>query len=253
MLEQALRLIQETATQAANAQILAIDDPRVVHVRLGDALTRVEKSPPLRAHEANSIESFCAMVAALPVDGVEGGSPTVWHSPEKITASLDDSDRRDTITCDLVKSREYETLKRIDRQPMPQKDFCKVLKLDLGVSEAFIGQFRRLDWAFGNDASGETRRGVDKMGVSIRAEVAGVDQLPDHLVLRIPLYSTDGARMFVPIDCMIEIDPDPNRRSLTLASVPGAMEAALHEVHKQIAEALAEDLPDGTPVFYGSM
>ena len=253
MLEQALRLIQETAIAAANAQILPIDDPRVVHVRLGDALTMVAKMPPLRAHQANSVESFCAMVEALPIDGDGGGNPTVWHSPEELHAALDDSDRRDTVTCNLVKSREYETLKRIDRQPMPQKDFCKVLKLELGVPETFIGQFRRLDWAFGNDAAGETRRGVDKMGVSIRAEVAGVDQLPDTLVLQIPLYSTDGAGMFVPIECMIEIDPDPNRRSLTLATRPGAMEAALHEVHRQIADVLVEQLPSATPVFYGSM
>jgi hypothetical protein len=251
MLEQALRLIQETANQAANAQILEIDDPRVVHVRLGDALTMIAKTPPLRAHQANSVESFCAIVAALPLDG-DGRNPTVWHSPEKLHAAMDDSDRRDTVTCKLVQSREYETLKRIDRDPLLQKEFCKLLKLDLGVPETFIGQFRRLDWASGNDASGETRRGVDKMGVSIRSEVAGIDQLPDTLVLQIPLYSTDGARMFVPIECMIEIDPDPNRRSLTLATKPGATEAALHAVHRQIADTLAENLPD-TPVFYGSM
>lgn len=247
---EAIELIQKTAQKAAAAELLAIEDPRQHHVRIGENLTTIEKAPPLRKHSAESIESFCKIVDTLPING--DTHATVWHNPAKIVALFDDADRRDTVVCPLAPSRQFLTIGRIDRHPLNQRDFCRTLKLDLGVPETWIGQFRRLDWSSANEATTETRRGADRLGAAIRAEVSGVDKLPEQLTLQIPLYETDGARVTYSIRCLIEIDPDPNARTITLATLPGEVQVAIDEAQGDIAVILGEALGSVIPVFYGA-
>ncbi len=247
---EALDLIQETAQQAKAAELLPIEDPRKHHVRVGDDLQTIDKAPPLRRHTANSIEAFCAIVNELPI--AEDSHPTVWHGNEKIIAMFDDRDRRDSVTCPLEFSKQFLALNEIDRKPLNQRIFCRTLKLDLGVDETWIGQFRRLDWTATNEATGETRRGADRMGAAIRAEVNGIDKLPDCLTLQIPLYETDGARGVYFVRCFIELDPDPNARTITLATIPGEIQAAFDQVHRDIDEMLSGNLEGDVPVFYGA-
>ncbi len=254
---EALELIQETAQKATAVELLAIEDPRQHHVRVGENLTTIEKAPPLRNHHADSIESFCKIVNTLPIitgrPGTAGDiQATVWHSPDKLVALFDDADRRDVVTCRLTPSRQVVTLAKIDRRPLNQREFCRTLKLELGVPETWIGQFRRLDWSSANEATTETRRGADRLGAAIRAEVSGIDKLPEELTLQIPLYETDGARATYSIRCLIEIDPDPNARTITLATTPGEIQAATDSCQADIAEMLDLELEKGTPVFYGT-
>lgn len=247
---EALELIQETAQKATAAELLAIEDPRQHHVRIGENLTTIEKAPPLRFHTANSIDSFCDIVHKLPM--VDKAASTIWHSPERIVVVFDDIDRRDCAICLLEPSQQILALNRIDRKPLNQRDFCRTLKLDLAVPETWIGQFRRLDWSAGNDAVTETRRGADRLGAAIRAEVNGIDKLPEELTLQIPLYRTDGARLTYPIRCLIEIDADPNARSLTLATFPGELQNAIDTSQHDIDKMLDEAFNGVVPVFYGA-
>jgi len=249
---EAIQLIQKTAQDAAIAQVLDIDDPRAHHIRLGNEVIQIAKPPAIRTHKASSIEAFCQVVNNLPADSGQSQTATVWHDGFRVVGIFDDGDRRDTVKCELTPSRQLETLRKVDRTPLNQREFVRCLKLELGVPEDFVAQFRKLQWSHGENMTTEHNRGADKLGASIRAEVDGVESLPDKYMLRMPLYDTDGAKQPYDIQCLIELDADPNARTITLAPQPGAIQAALDAAQKDIEKDLNGGLKGNVPVFYGA-
>lgn len=255
---EALQLIQKTAQEARSVEILPIEDPRVCHVRVNSAdgatLQTIWRQPPLRCHRPHSIAAVCDFVASWITHGE--GKPAIWHDRCQVAVLLDDADRRDTVIMPLGTSQHLAALHKIDGQPLSQRDFCRRLKLELGVPETWIGQFRRLDWSSGRNATTTHARGQDRLGAEIRAEVNGIDKLPETLELSIPLYEADGANTPWPIACNIEFDPDPNAQTITLAARPGAIAAAHDRAQADIAEMLAAQLALVSDkivgIFYGS-
>jgi len=255
---EALALIQKTAQAAQSVEVLPVEDPRVCHVRVngpdGATLQTITRPQPLRCHKPHSIAALCNFIASWIAGGE--GTPAIWHNRSEITVLLDDCDRRDVLVMPLGASQHLRALLAIDRQSLGQREFCRRLKLDLGVPETWVGQFRRLDWSSSRNATTTHARGHDRLGAEIRAEVNGIDKLPETLELSIPLYEADGANTPWPIVCNVEVDPDPNAQTITLATRPGAVSAAHDLAQEDIAEMLTaalEPVKDRiVGVFYGT-
>lgn len=247
MIREALALIQETTRKADAAEFVDIPgDGRSCYVQLGGQITQFTVDPPCRHHLVHTLDDLIAAAELA-----AGDAPlTIWHGLSEVVLILDDRDRRDRVTLKLQFSRAYQTLHALDTEPRPldQKTFVRTLRFDLGVDKADVAPWRRLEWKSTGSAVGEVEKGRDRMGRDIAAEAQGIQELPDSLLVQIPVYDQKGCRDAYPIRCDIEIDAPAQR--IIFRPVPGEMQVLMDMAQASIHEALQS--VENAKVFFGS-
>lgn len=122
--------------------------------------------------------------AGLPL--ITGCNPdrriVVWHSHNGgVVAVLDDEDRRDTVTLELLAADEFRTLLQVAERSgcaarnYDQQSFVRLLRVELaGCLEdpTVIGSLRQLDWEKAEKGHATSQHGKESLGKSIQAKVA---------------------------------------------------------------------------------
>ena len=254
MFRQALELIQETAQRAQEATLIPelSGDGRTAFVQQGEEIKQFAIPPKPRDHQVHSLVDLILYARRQEVK-----APVVWHGCQGVVLVIDDADRRDHVSFPLTASKRLLTLQKLadDKPAFDQAKFIRLLRVDLGMDNLkVVAQFRKLDFAFGNEGSGEVRHGSDRLGKTITAKVAGVDELPDELDLPVPVYQQTGERQEYIVRCAIEIDTV--NQKFQLVPLPDELERvsdlAQASIHDRLTAALgAIDGQPAIPVYYG--
>ena len=249
--KETLELIQATAVQAAAPKTIEIPgDGRTAFVQHGDLFERIEVPPALRRHQVHCLED---LIAYANQDWIRANpKPVVWHGERGVTVVLDDGDRRDLVEFPLTFSERFNVLTdlRAKRPLLDQRAFIRLLRIELGLDNlAVVGQFRKLDWALGDEGSANVAHGMERMGNQITARMQGVEELPDALDVAVPVYQQAGERDPYIVRCSVEIDVQ-NRR-LQLIPLPDELERIVQLAQASIRERLDNELAEGIPTYYG--
>ncbi len=257
--KETLELIQETAQKAQKAQLLDIrGDGRTAYVQLDGKLQMVPIEPAPRNHLVCSLADLLAFAERCRDD--DTADPVVWPANDEVVLIINDADRRDRVTFSLEQSEPFEalwTLRKSRPTPLDLRSFIRLLRITLGLdNQRVVDQFRKLEWKLQDGTSAEVQHTKESMGKAIMAEVQGVDDLPDELVVQVPVYRDAGERTPIDIACAIEIDA--RNQTLELMPLPGEVERALQLAQADIQGRLMSALPPAeneasdVPVYYGS-
>lgn len=257
MLEEAIQLIQATAVEAAEAKIVRIPgDERRAIVQHRDKLHESVIPPPCRKHVVHTLAAlmdFAREVHSKKSDP-NGPAPVVWHGHNSVVLVIDDADRRDTVTFPLTLSGRLRLLAHLerDKRSFDQKQFVRLLRIELGMAnDPVVAKFRKLGWKVADDSSGRVQHGKARMGKAIQAEVQGVDELPEEIVVEVPVYQEAGERTPYQVRCAVEIDPMNQQFGLT--PLPEEIQKVMDLAQASIEQRLSEHLAElQIPIYYGT-
>jgi len=236
----------KVAQDAQSPKALAVDHPRKAYFQRGDQTEVIDLPPPLRQSKVRNLEGI--------IDAAQGDAakkPVVWHDDDGVRLVLDDADRRDVVTLPLTHARPFAILVELESavKPMDQRRFVRLLRFELGVAAVTVAPWRKLEWSQQKAAQGEIAPGRDRLGSDIQGSVKGASDLPEELLIPVPLYDQLGERSSYPVRCAIDLDV--YNEQIVLMPLPGEIQAVIDEHQASIHERLVAAL-DGVPVYYGS-
>jgi hypothetical protein len=246
----ALALLQETAQKAQHAVIHLPPNCREYLVQHCDKLEYREIPPDPRKHQVNSLADLIDY-ANLAVE--EGHKSVIWHDQNGVVLVIDDDDRRDKVTFSLQPSPKFLILQKLEEEKpeFQQRDLIKLLRLELNIDSATIAIFRKLDWSSSTNASGTFDRGKESLGRSVESKVVGSQEIPDVIVIPIPLYTNLHEDQLYSIRCLVEFNAQAGR--IQIVPQPDELQYTLHihqmDIRKRLEAGLEGEKP--APVFYG--
>lgn len=253
----ALRLIQETAVNAAGVSIVRIEgEPRRVFIDSNGKFEKYDLPAPTIKAEVVEVDDLIRLAIA---DGVPKPR-SLWHHYESVVLVLDDSDRRDTVKMPLPKTNLFQWLERTTTQPqrVDQRTFLTLLKQELAeaVSEMQLIEFVSVLQAIKFRKSDETdsdlsRRGTEGLGRKIEQECTGADKLPEFLEIKAQIYRNLPEIEPAVVKVYVSIDFEKQQFVLTpcgdrVAEAVDGAQAILGDIlRERIAKAARKD---GQPI-----
>ena len=252
MIREALEFLRERFEAAGGVRDLGpTEDDRNRRYQVGGQIQTVDIPPNPRNHLVYCLDDLISFVEhhADPEGHI---TPAIWHHTDRVVAILDDDDRRERCGFPLEFSEPFQRLRELDvgAHKFRQREFVRFLDLILGVEKALVARFRRLDWRTQIAATGEVAPGRDRLGKEVNATVAGTAELPDDLLVNVPVYREKGETDPRVVRCRIETYPTDE--VLTLRPVPGEIDAALDAAQMSIRQHLVEALGPDARIYYGS-
>lgn len=246
MIAEALKLIQDTAKQAAGPQKLPVANDHAESVLVNGETITVEKSHPPRKHVVYDIDSLSAFVADLK-------DVVVWHDANKVVAVLNDSEYRDSlISLPLPIHPTFKSLEDMEDQDYQQKALIDYLRLNLkkevdAGAPTLISALRDIKFVSNSSGDAQITHGRESMGKRIEQSVTGVDALPEDFILRVPLWLHLDA--VVAVECALVVDTA--NATFRCGPKPGAIEQAKVAGQTYLGTQL-ESACDKAVVYFGS-
>jgi hypothetical protein len=241
--KEAIQQIQATAVAAAEAKILKSPDPRfALFCQNGDHM-ELSVPPALRSDRVLSLDSLLERAKTFPAG-------ELWHNHDEVCLVYDAADRREIALFNLTPSDAQLAILSMDsaENGLSQRDLIRAMRFSLRVDAATIGRFRRLDWKVDTAATCIVERSRESLGKSIEAQVTGTADLPDELIVSVPLYDDPGERQEYTVRLMLDYDVQQQR--IHCRPEAGELLAVLAAHQADIASRLkAAKLPTyyGTP------
>jgi len=242
--------VREAEALTKAVQLIDGPDPRKKLLVQAGKHEEVAVPPPFRNHCVGSLADLIAYAKRQP-------EAVVWHCPECVILILDDKDRRDRTKFELTFSSAWRTLQQLNDgfMPLTQKDFVRLLRVQLAASPATVTIFRKLSFQMQINGAGEVQKSRESLGKSIEAEVQGTAELPEDLLVTVPIYETAGERQTYSVRLLLEYDAQAQR--ILVTTEPGLL-AELEEQHQQdirsrLVAGLTADERDEPmiPVYFG--
>lgn len=254
MIVEALKFLAEMTSKADAPKRVDVADPRKLFLAVGGQVDQYDLPPPPRAHKAGTLDEVVALANRF----AEAGShPVVWYDEAKVVLVLDDDGHRvEHITLALERSDVFAVLLVLRHQKpwYDQRAAIRLVRIDLAgtMSPAvLLDRLRKVKIENGQAVTSEARHARESLGRSINAAVSGEAELPEGVVLDVPVYKTPGeADARYPLSCSIEIDP-LRLEFFRLLPYPDEMERVGALAVAAIGERLREELSDGVPCYQG--
>ena len=203
----------------------------------------INVAPKLRDHTVGTLADLINQALLY-----DHGS--IWFAGESVTLLIDDADRRERVTFCLCFSDAWlELLKLKERGPLSQKDVIRLLKMYLGASSATIAVFRKLDFESRIKTSGQVDRGRESLGKSVESQVQGTADLPEELMVTVPIYSAPGERQTYDVKLLIDYDVQAAR--ILIEPEPDLLDELVEKHLEDIRDRLQKDLPD-YQIYFGN-
>lgn len=241
------------AVLASEAKPIDAGDPRKLAYVINGEVREFAVEPGPRNHTLGHFDEVAEIANRFAAD--EGCDPVVWVGPEKVVVVIDDqSHRLEKATLPLAESEPFKKLKVLRANPaaawMDQKAFVRLLRIDLAGTidpGALLNSVRSIRWSSQSDVSIGRQR--ESLGAEISAKCQDGKDLPEDVILRLPVYSTQGVKLVKPIACSVEVEPSENK--LRLLPLPNEIERIQQDTLDDIAEAITQAATGGTPVYLG--
>jgi hypothetical protein len=248
--ECAVLAIQRPAIEAESLkkQLSIVDspDPRCKYVVQAGTHVAVSVPPPFRQHKVYSLQDLIACYCAR-----ESSNQVLWHSAGEVVLILDDEDRRDRVTFPMPFSDAWDLLRKLDvqKQPLTQRDFIRMLRIYFGANEAVITAFRKLDWQTHIKTAGELDRGKESLGRAIESEVRGTRDLPEDLCFEVPIYDCCGERDCYSVRLLLEYDVQS--QSIYAIPVSDILDEMVELHQRLVFDRLRAALGESARIYFG--
>lgn len=212
----------------------------------------IDKDAPARSHQCDSLADLIAL--ALRFKG-EGKSPVVWFNENAVELVINDGGHRDDrVVLDLRHSDLFATIAALDPKQWHQhKPFIRLLRVDLfGALDpsTLLEPVRRVRFENGVTTRVENTRVKESLGRDIISSVKTDVETPDYVILRAPVYATQGVTTEASIKAAFEMDP--SRGEFQLAVLPDEIDNARSFALDQLRADLAAGLGDSVPFWRGA-
>lgn len=247
-LDDAIKLIQDTAVQAAGVSVLSgtgLRNKSFTHNN--GVLERYDHDAPARQHKVRDIETLATIV-----EGRENAS--VWHADNTVVALLDDRDdchRDDRISWSLTPSSKFTALVQQAQQPRAHADFVRWLVQNLrdefdAAAPGLLGTIRNLKFRNSDEQSGNVQQGRESMGRQIEAEISGATDLPETVLIKVRRWAS--LDYVAAVECLLVLDT--TERKLSLRPLADQLEQAENGAQEWLDEQLTALVK--CPVHYGT-
>lgn len=250
MLTEAIQKIVHLADEARKPIVEPVPhDTRHVRVLLNERVEFVEIPPPPLD---NVVYSLDALVGVIRDTKGGNGLAGVWHSDAAITAQFlnpSNEDRRDRVSLPLTYTPGFHKILELAARPcrLDQATFLRLLRFTLGVDPAVVALFRKMDWSSSAAASGNVTFGASRMGKSIEAEVQGMDQLPEEILVATRVFIERLGQPTARVRCWVDLDV--HAQSIALVPDQESIEEARDLMHDYLQTVLSKELES---VYYGT-
>lgn len=253
-LTQALQLICANAVKADRATVLASlgDDTQHCIATTDGRLEFLSRRVPPRAHSVSDLTSLATAIARF------GRDVTVWASLNDVVAVLDDgpgSYRDSIVSFCVAQSHVFDAIRDFPSvlpiQGSPAKGILRHLRTEMRPAtmtpEDFDLALHNVRMETTDTLATDHANKVDRIGRSVRAEVACSLELPDTVSFRFHPYPAliDAIPGQVTVGCSVTVDP--LARTIVVKALPGELEAAETEATRLLQAAVVEAVgPDVT-------
>jgi|GEM_PF-5313970 len=261
MIAEALQFQHELSVRSVEPSKL-VKTHRESKYAIGGLIREIKHDPAPREHAVKSLQEIERLATRFALEPDEGEAddtevlqPVVWFSEERIVLVLDDADYRvETVTLNLEKSDVWRAVEGLKHGPkFNQKNFIKLLRVDLArtlESGVLLERVRKVRFENGSAVSGSVERGRESFGREILSKVETGGELPEEVVLQVPVFKTLGESATYPIRCAVEVDPSMGE--FQLIPLPDEIERVFHLAMDSIRSRLEEHLPATVPCYYGT-
>lgn len=248
MLVDAINRITALALEAKVGQIVAPPQEARhrywIQTSAGMELREAEPCP--REHAARHMAAFRTIIAdyATAYERV-----AVWVGRHQVRAILDDAgSRRDSIYLDMplhpVMAKLADLCNRTE--PWTQKQFLRLLRVDLDGRQRImptdlIQRLQSLRFRVGQESNATIQQGRESMGKSIDAEVGGYENLPDEVLINVPVYAVTGSPAAA-VRCALEVYPAEG--AFLLTPMPDEIRRVVDGAVDDIAEWLRQSITE---------
>jgi hypothetical protein len=160
------------------------------------------------------------------------------------------NDRRDVATCPLIVSTPWAWLSAPTRQ-LSQRDLIRALRITfdgcLPTGSSLVSVFRNLKFTNNGTAEANIQRGNEALGRRVMNEVVGTTDLPEDVILSVPVYENYPKRVSVRV--AIEVIADAGQ--FELIAYPNELENGRQETLNAIRDDVAFD--SDVPAFLGAI
>lgn len=244
----AIRAIQASQKEACEAKqvvkFVPTPDPRV-QLQVGmNTVSNFDVPARTRKYSVYGLEDLCAFAE----DSTEG---LLFYSESGATLVIDQKLRDETVQLKFTHSRAWQRLLAIEETPaaIDQRNLIVLLKNYLNVPATTVNLVRKLDWSALNASHGNIQKGSESLGRTIEQKVIGAADLPDELVVQVPIYDLRGERALYSVTLIIDLDIPQNRFLVTVK--PGVLRECYESHLATVFERIKKLAPE-IPVYYGS-
>lgn len=249
MIREGIQEIVKLAVEGAKPTIFRAEaEPEHIYylTKPNGEVERVEAEPEPRSHTVYDLLSLATMVKEFAPTEEGGGYPVaVWVSREGVTAILDDSTRRDTVTLPLKVSPQMALLGQWAGSIVWQEQTKLVQTLRIYLarfmeSGVTVDLFRRLKFRVAQSGEKVVEHGRASIGKSLEAELTGTNTLPTDITVYIPAFSGPLSEVYISVRLLVEVDAQNERIALVpeAGSVEGAWGRVEEELRKRVEEVL---------------
>lgn len=253
MLHEALKFLTDLGAEAAASTIIDIPgDPRRVLLDRRDGSPAEFITIPAgdRAHRVNTLDDLIHATETW-----TEANRVIFHNHEKVVLVLDDDDRRDLVTLNLIQSEPFKTLcKLAEKLNRTQAEMVRLLKVDLYgcAEERILPIIRNIKFTQTSSGGGNLQHGRDTLGRQVDAAVAGVaETIPEYFHCNAPIYMNPGCAAIQ--SCVISLDINTADSSFALKPMPDHLLQMIAGAQQDIHDRLIESLGDDVQIFNGSL
>jgi hypothetical protein len=247
MIKEAIDRLVQLAAVSMQPTLLQLDE-RTKILACGGKTERIAMEP----NRAHRLEVLSDLIAAAKYENVEGdGAPVIFYSLSAVVLLPDRTNYRDRYVMLLRQSPEYAMLRALSEELtwFDQRGFIRLLAHELQVDKTRIMCWRKLDWRSGVVTVGEVAHGKDRLGREIAAQVTATSDLPEEIVLSIPIFDNSHLRNEHTIICDVEIDAQ--QQKLALMPRRSDLNAAVNCQLAMIGAELRAGIETSMPIYQG--
>ncbi len=251
MLAEFIGAIRDLSVRAAFPHIK--DDVTKNHLLIWpDGRCEIFHGEPIpRDHSACDLTAICAASQ----EDKDDLRHSVWYSRKSVVLLYEHFLRQDRMTLTLnehpvlVKLRELEQAK----PAMTHAQFVQMFRVyfeGYAIEGNLLETIRRITFRKNEEGESEIRHGRASLGKTLQAELCGVAEIPESVILDIPIFAGQVIPDRASICCVIDIDPA--KQTFQMYPFPGEIDLALWEAEQKLRDRLVEGCAKDARIYYGT-
>lgn len=259
MLKELFEALSQQAVRAAGPLLTEVDRTNAYAVRKEDGTVDIVRGEPdPRSHKAQDLKTIVAFAERFAGDDTLVQS-AIWYSRERVVCLMDDNERSDGVTLDMIKSKQIIQLMDLEaKKPLlDQRAFIFMLRTVLTPSAfphnpKLIDVLRVVNFEQGQKSEGNIQRGKTSIGKSATAAATFLDDVPEQVTVSVPLFENSFMVKAYDVLCALEIYEAEMR--FQLFPLPGEIEDAFAQAEADISKSIRDLLgdKDAIPLYYGA-
>lgn len=253
MLAEFITRIAKLATEAEAVTVGAHPKlPDQVYVRHGTNLEWKDVPPPKRAHTLFSMRDLLELANNKTI----AADPEVFHSATRVVVLLDRNQRREQITLPLVLTDRFKIVSAMGQNGGLSFDVAgavRFIRFDLhGVgADGLVAALRKVDFTRKGTGASSVEHGRESLGKSVEMAVQQADQIPESILVDLPVFATDGLRG-IKASVRVGLYLDVQNEKVTFRLLADELAAAVDYAQSQVHDLLVKHLSE-VPVFAGEV